>query len=345
MSGTELPAGSRVESFAGVGNNPPAALQLAGQAGGQTPATASRYTPKGLASLRAAGHAVLRSPEVLARARAAYEANHGWNAETQAQVREWAAAKIAVREMARRLGADTNTVVSRAKKYGIDLRGPVAASYEAGGEVLKQHYGTTMPFEQIRELYSAARGRKMSVRPIRVHAAQLGLRRPTKGWAHPVGQQRAEDYRAQRLARRDDVQRMLDQHATIEQITRALGMSRTRLGNMLKEGMVVRPPPPPKAAKPPRFRAAPKPTKPPAPRKLPASYVRAAAEPAKPKPTYESVEAWLAAGNAITRCPTVAALPTTATIPEADRLAMVALYAARASEWNRKGKRRWGGSL
>jgi len=291
-----------------------------------------------MARIKAASRARMNDPRMQQILQAGREAKRGWTEERKDQVRAWAAEGVEVIEMARRLGIDDSSIRGRAKQYGIDLRVTVAARYAACAAVLREHYETPMSFKQVWALYNVARGARASRKSLMLHARRLGLSR-MMGDGGDYGEHRAKQFAAERIDLIPVVQKMLDDGATRAVIMRDAKLSKTRLATMFRLGEIVRRTPAPKATRVAKPKVA-KPPKPKAPRRLPASYVRAAAEPAKPKPTYESVEAWLAAGNAITRCPTVAALPTTATIPEADRMAMAALYAARA-EARAKNKRVW----
>ena len=275
-----------------------------------------------------ASRARLSTPEARAALSAGREAKIGWSEATKQTVRGWADAGLSQAEMARRLGVKAETLRSRANKYGIDLRGEVRALFDAGSDVLREHYPPGMDLGELHKLYCQARGEEIAFGTMRAHIHSLRLKR-TNG-PNGLGRPRAEQFRAERLELAPRVQAMLDGGASAAKIHKTLGVSKTRLHRMVNSGEVTRPA---KQPKPPRIRVnrtkAPKPIKPPAPRKLPASYVRAPVEAPKPRPTYESVDAWLAAGNAITRCPTACASYTTATIPEADRLALTALYAER----------------
>jgi transposase len=125
------------------------------------------------------------------------------------------------------------------------------------------------------------------------------------------------EMRRQRAA---NVQALMDAGCNAKEAAERLGYSRQSVNKMLADKLVIRNIP---------WRPIP-------PRRVKS---HAPPKPRAPKPTYETVEAWLAAGNAITRCPTAAAHYTTAEIPEADRAALTAIYAARENA--PKDKRRW----
>jgi len=281
----------------------------------------THHTAAGVNRLRATASERIREPGVQERLHAAREAKMAWSDEHKATVAQWAADGVTVQQMAARTGVGEDAMRARARKYGIDLRGPHLARYADGGAVLVQHYETTMPLREVHSLYTAARGCVVTPKALFAHARKLKLRRSHSGV------QRATQFAAERVAYKSDVQRMLNAHATVRDITTTLGMSETRLRSMLRHEEVTRPAPPPRATKvkPPRIVA----VKPPKPRKMPASYTRAPTKPAKPKPVYESVEAWLAAGNTATRCPTAMLVASQATIPAEDRAEMTALYAQR----------------
>jgi hypothetical protein len=266
---------------------------------------------------------------VMLKARAA---KREWSEEKKDQVRAWVAEGLSKLEMARRLGIGDDTLRRHAERYGIDLRGEEQRRLDAGAAVLKQHYASPMMLKDILVLYSAAREREMSRQAMRAHAHTLRVRRG-RGKEKP-GEERVHFFAEQRKSLIPRVQAMLDEYATIREIMAAVGASKTRLERMLKWREVVRPPPkarvPVKRVR--KSRAKPKELHQKMGRKpkaLPASWVRVEKPAPKPKPVYQSVEEWLAAGNAIKRLPTVAVGATTATIPEADRAAIQRVYAER----------------
>jgi DNA invertase Pin-like site-specific DNA recombinase len=285
--------------------------------------------------------AMLNNPAHVRLMLKARAAKREWSEEKKNQVRVWVAEGLSKLEMARRLGIGDDTLRRHAERYGIDLRGEEQRRLDAGAAVLKQHYASPMLLKDILVLYSAARGRDMSRQAMRAHAHTLRVRRG-RGKEKP-GEDRVHFFAEQRKSLIPRVQAMLDEYATIREIMAAVGASKTRLERMLKWREVVRPPPkarvPVKRAR--KSRAKPKELHQKMGRKpkaLPASWVREE-KPREPKPVFQSVEAWLAAGNQVKRCPTAAAYYTTAEIPEADRAALTAIYADR--ERAPKSKRRW----
>jgi hypothetical protein len=119
---------------------------------------------------------------------------------------------------------------------------------------------------------------------------------------------------------------------------KALGISQKRARRLVRLQMVTVPPRP-KVAK------APKPKPPPAPRKpnkLPKSWVRDNS-PRAPKPRYESVEAFLAAGGRIQVCPAAAAAVTTATLDEGrDVIRRYHEAAGETGNWKDRAKKKIG---
>jgi hypothetical protein len=258
-----------------------------------------------------------------------------WTEATYTQIREWLAAGVSGREIANRLGVYKYTLSIRCERAGIALPTKHEMTPEgkkAAEAVLFAHFATEPDVHLVYALYREARGDDPTMPAMIQHAAKHGLRRPTRRITPETQALGREAIAAQHAARKAEqaerVQKLLDQRLPVSVVTERLGLGEKAVRRLIRDGLVTRPAPLPKPPRPVKVKA-PRPIKPPAPRKLPASYVRAPAPPPPPKPTYETVEAWLAAGNAITRCPTAAASYTTATIPEADRLALTALYAER----------------
>ncbi len=258
-----------------------------------------------------------------------------WTEATYDQIREWVAAGVSGREIAIRLDVYKYTLTTRCERAGIALPTKHAMTPEgkkAAEAVLFEHFETEPDVHLVFALYSEARGDDPTMPAMTQHAAKHGLRRPTRGITADAQEAGREAIAAQHAARKSEqaaaVQRLLNERLPARVVTERLGLGEKAIRRLIRDGLVTRPAPLPKLPPPSKVKA-PKPIKPPAPRKLPATYVRAPAPPPPPKPTYESVEAWLAAGHAIKRCPTAAASYTTATIPEADRLALTALYAER----------------
>jgi len=298
------------------------------------------HTPDGIARIRAVALRTIRTPEVIAKARAAYEAKREWSEETQAQVRQWGAECLPTREIARRLGISYDTVAKRGKKYGIDLFAMQMARRAAADAVLRDQFHSAKSLDDLLPVYCAALGQNVAKIAMTRAARKLkiGARQ------HPVNalnRSRAEQAAARRAALAVEAQKMFDSGMSMKATVRSLRMGRDLLRWLIASGAVVKPAPKvqEKAPKPPRVRVRkPKPQAQKKPRKLPASWVRVE-KPREPKPVFQTVEAWLAAGNEVKRCPTAAAYYTTAQIPPADCAALTAHYAALAAA-HKKNKRR-----
>ena len=269
-----------------------------------------------------------------------------WSTETVDQIRAWLADGVSAREISRRLGVHPSTLRYRANVHDIELPGADLIDPEkmqAAAAVLHTHFSTEPEWRKTLALYAEARGDNPTRAAMNNHARRLKLFRPIysiNAEQRTRGQEtRSREFREWREGLAERAQVLINLRMTRDQVAAAMKIGPKTVLRLIKEGLVRDPPKPPPIPKAPRIKAkkAPKPVKPPPPRKLPASYVRAPVEPAKPKPVYQSVEAWLAAGNTVTRCPTAAAERTTATIPEADMAALRELYARREEE-RPKGK-------
>jgi predicted DNA-binding protein (UPF0251 family) len=117
---------------------------------------------------------------------------------------------------------------------------------------------------------------------------------------------------AQRLERAAVIQKLMDTGMTAKDAAERIGYSRGSVNRMVADKLVIRRIP---------FR--------PTPPRREAAAPKMPPQPPKPKPVYETVEEWLAAGGQIKKCPTVAAGPTTATIPDADKALIQQVYAER----------------
>lgn len=241
-----------------------------------------------------------------------------------ARIGEMAAEGIASEEMARALRLNRTTICKIRKRNG--WHAEKDAGMERGAVVLRAHYATTMEPAELRRLYCEARGRDICISAMGEHANRLGLYRPPE-MRNKIGANRgAQATSAKRQAARVDLatraQPLLDAGMSMAEAAAALHVSTNLIGRLRREDLIrvtVRYGPRPGA----RAMA------PPPPKKLPPSYVRAPAPPSLPTPTYQTVEAWLAAGNAITRCPAAMSVPTSADLSAADMAAMHALYAQR----------------
>lgn len=286
-----------------------------------------RVSPEAKRRLSEAARTTLHTPAAKAARLVAFEARNGWSDDKQAQVRQWVADGLSGNEIARRLGSSPDTVRSRAKRYGIDLHGLTVARLKAGGAVLLAHYVSLMPMADVLALYRQARGFDVAETALISHAHKLGLRRPTLARMATIMERTSANARAVREQMAPRAQALINDEVTGPQVAVQMGISYKTFRRMTREGLVTLPPRKPKERqiKPKVVKA----TAPPKPRKLPASWVRTPAPPPKPKPVYQTVEAWLAAGHQVTRCPAVAVEATQATIPEADRMAVQAIYAER----------------
>lgn len=193
----------------------------------------------------------------------------------------------------------------------------VPESVRRGAAVLRQHYHTMMPTAQVLALYIAARAMPVTIKNMHAHAAGLKIARPTGLQVGiPLAAKVALD--ASRRARRERiaaaVKQRLAEGAYMSSIMTEMGFAQGLLQTMKREGLLENrvyrsfPPAQPVARKP----RAVKPPPAPKPKRRPASWVRPEL-PAAPAPIvkieYETVEAWLARGNQITRCPAAVCAP------------------------------------
>jgi hypothetical protein len=238
-----------------------------------------------------------------------------WDEATTAAVREWAAAGVSQREIGRRLGMAQFSVALRMTDAGIEtkVRKPRSGEMDRAGAVLVEHFATHPDLKALLVLYGKARGTdKVTMKGMRAHSRKLRLVRPGESmWEGAkrgaIKVQAIHAAAAVELAPR--LQASLNVTFSVPVSAKALGISQKRARRLVRLQMVTVPPRP-KVAK------APKPKPPPAPRKpnkLPATWVRDNS-PRAPKPRYESVEAFLAAGGRIQVCPAAAAAVTTATL-------------------------------
>lgn len=124
---------------------------------------------------------------------------------------------------------------------------------------------------------------------------------------------------------------------------RAEGATAWMRGRLRRLGLLPPYSPPPKQAgttKPPKE---PKETKPPKIKALPKSWVRVEA-PQPPRPVYQTVEAFLAAGGRITQCPAAAVHATTATLGEGREIIRqhAAFMAGDDGNWLLRAKKKMG---
>jgi len=263
--------------------------------------------------------------ETRAKISQAMTARYRWDDDKKARITAMVRAGVSLRTICAREHLDRGTLgrfcdennLPRVKRQNYN---------EASSQVLRDHYATNPDKLELLRLYSAARGAPMSDGAMQTHAHALGLKRPRSfGDPKPAPRSRADVAaetaavnEAERRELAPKMQALMDGGMSSTEAARKLSISVKRMQRMLKDGLIVRParqpaPPKPKVAKPRR-------------QVRPATWVRVDA-PAKPRPTYESVEAWLSAGNRITHCPAAVAEPTTYTPRPEDAAAIRAYYA------------------
>lgn len=272
-----------------------------------------------------------------------YPARPAWDAETIASVREWAAAGVSQREIGRRLGLAQFTVATRMADAGIEtkVRKPRSGEMERAAVVLVEHFASHPDLNDLLRLYRQARGSdRPTLKGMRTHARHLRLFRPDDSVLNGA-KRGAATVRAIHAAAAVELaprlQESLNVTCSVPLSAAALGISCKRARRLVRMGMVTLPPKP-KVAK------APKPAPTSKPKALPKSWVRAEPPPPKPKATFQSVEAWLAAGNRITQCPAAAAYVTTATLGEDRELIRLhaEMMAADDGNWITRAKRKMG---
>lgn len=217
---------------------------------------------------------------------------------------------------------------------------------QAGDALLKEKYETERDLNALLRQYQEAREYPASYDAMRQHAARLGLHRPRFGADKPKHRaDRAAEYAQARQAIAPVLQQWLNTGIGVAAAAKCMGISGKRAFRMVHDGLVVRPAPPPKPPRPAAAKRAkaPKQAKPPKPKALPKSWVRSVAPP-KPKPVYETVEAFLAAGGRITRCPAAAVHVTTATMGEGRDVIRrhAAAMAGDDGNWIARAKRKMG---
>lgn len=189
---------------------------------------------------------------------------------------------------------------------------------QAGDDLLKAKYATAPDLNALLAEYREARGYRASHAAMRQNASRLGVSRPRLcADAKVTRPDQLARYNEYRRAVAPILQEHLNAGIGVCQAAKLAGIGKKRAFRMVQDGLVSRPPPPPKLPKLPRIVTA-KPElepKPPKPKKLPKSWVRTVEAP-KPRPVYETVEAFLAAGGRVTQCPAAAVYVTTATLGE-----------------------------
>lgn len=277
----------------------------------------------------------------LARLRAGHAAHFAWSDDTIAAIKRMAAEAVDVTNIAKRLGLHVKTLRNRAPLLGIDLIGEARRRQARGDEVLRRLYPTDADIDTVHAAWVEAIGEQRSRIAMRSRAVHINLRRDTETpvarmlRANRARQGKAEAARREKAAA---IQRDIDAGATRGEILVTHRVARETLRQMTRGGLVtfppvvavVKPPKPPRqvVAKVAKV-VAPKQPKPP---KLALGRILeirdAERRPTPPRAAFQTVEAYLAAGGKITRCPTVAVLPTQAEIPAEDRAAMAAHHKA-----------------
>lgn len=253
-------------------------------------------------------------------------------------------AGASAREIKRKEHVYRGTLKKFCMEHGLPYRERRSLT-QAGDALLKEKYETERDLNALLRQYQEARGYPASYDAMRQHAARLGLHRPRFGDLPKHRADKAAEYHAARLAIAPELQKWLNTGIGVANAAKRMGISGKRAFRMVQDGLVVRQPPPPKA---PRV-AAPKkakqvaPPKPAKPKALPKSWVRSVAPP-KPKPVYETVEAFLAAGGRITQCPAAAVHVTTATLGEGRDVIRrhAAAMAGDDGNWITRAKRKMG---
>lgn len=289
------------------------------------------HTAAGLARLSELGKANIGRLDEMRAARAAKSPWPGRIPEIRRLVNEGATC----RAIARHFDCSPETIKRYCVDYSIFPPRDQSEIMAAAAEVLRRMYPLPYSLPEMMAAYIAVRG-PCSRDAMHQHARRINLRRPAerpRPGAAAACKARKERTLVERQALAAQVQAALDAGHLSAYVTATMGISNKRLQRMFNEGLIVqrervkkiKAKLPPRPAKPAKVKAA-------RARALPKSWARVEQEP-KPAVVYQTVEAWLAAGNTIKQCPTVAAAYSPhITIPEADRAAMVALYAQRDAE-------------
>ena len=259
-----------------------------------------------------------------------------WDAATIAQIGEFVAAKWSQAQIAKALGISGTGFRLRAERLGIPfVRNVMAEAQARGAVVLREHYALHADIGALLALYVEAVGRPVRRQIMGEHANRLGLTRLNP--IHAVTAGRLATLARKRVAKAAEFQALLDGGMGVPAAKRAMRLCDKTVARMRAEGLLVVPlrvaaakvAPVPKS---PRVVAA-KPVKT---SRIPASYVRAE-KPAAPPRTYQTVAGWLAAGNAVTRCPAAMATHTQATTSAEDRAALAAHHEAQRAALARQG--------
>lgn len=286
-------------------------------------------SPEVRAKLAERGRAIMSDPAHQAAMREARM--HGWSAERIEKLRDLAGRGWTMAAIAREMRVHPDTLRARTKEYGVEIINRVSC-YKAAAAVLTEWWPTLRPAAEIFPLYEAALRAKTTRKAMGEHALRLKLRRPTNildQTRRANAKVMIERWHQLRAEKAPEIQRALDEHGTYMGAQIATGVSERLIRIMVREGLVT---------KAPRKKAPPAPATPPK-RYAPISYGVAMTRPGPIKA--ESVEAFLARGGQITRCPTVALQPTQATIPEADREAIRVRREEQERALKRSGGNHW----
>jgi len=257
-------------------------------------------------------------------------------------VREWAAAGVSQREMARRMGVAQFSVASRMAQAGIEtlIHKPRSGEMQRASAVLMEQFSTHPDLKALLVVYRQARGTDVpTMKTMRTHARKLRLVRANDTPAHAAkrgGATTRAKAQADDAALAPRLQASVAETFSLAASAATLGCSYKRARRLVRQEMVVVP------AKPKVVKVKP----PPAPRKpakLPASWVRYDA-PMPPKPRYQTVADFIAAGGQITRCPAAAAFATTADLGEGREVIRAHTLAMEGDDgnWKQRAKRKIG---
>lgn len=337
-----------------------------------------RLSPEARAKLAEGMRARRADPAFIAKLAAERAERNAWTPEQVEVARRMAADGASMRAIGLATGVYTSTARKRCQAAGIDT-GVAARRLEAGAEVLRQHYASDMPPAALRALYGAAREVTPTPEMIYGHAKSLGLARPECVRVRNLTARR-EAVAAERAARMvvlaERVQRHIDAGLSLRAAAKAARVGHGTLADMRKSALVtvparvvVRAAKPDPEAKRRAKDAADRAMAVRLQAKLDAGLSLAPAcaslriswdrgrglrdrglvlVPARvravppPKPKVETVEAFLAGGGAITRCPAAYAAPTTGgEVSAADAARLRAHAEAAARELARHGGNSW----
>lgn len=339
---------------------------------------AQRLSDAARAKLAANMRARRADPTFIAKLAAERAARNAWTPEQIEVARRLAAEGASMSAIGRATGVYASTAQKRCEAAGIDL-GVAARRMEAGADVLRRHYASDMAPAALRALYGAARGVTPTPEMIHGHAKAMGLTRPEGIRVRNLTARRAA-VTAERAAHlgvlAERVQRHIDAGLSLRAAAKAARVGHGTLSELRKAALVTAPvravvrtaKPDPEAkhrAKDAADRALAERLQAkldgglslaPACATLRISWdrgrrlrdrglvrvpERVRAEPAPPR-QFQTVEAFLAGGGAITRCPAAYAAPTTGgAVSEADAARLRAHAEAAARELARHGGNSW----